>query len=81
MTVVPFMRQVMAHYRGHGRRHLPWRNTRDPYRILVSEMMLQQTQVDRAIPFYTRFIQRFPRVEVLAGTSLSEVLMLWSGLG
>ncbi len=61
--------------------YLPWRQTRDPYRILVSEMMLQQTQVDRVIPKYTRFIKTFSTVELLARAPLSQVLLLWSGLG
>lgn len=64
-----------------NRRDLPWRHTRDPYRILVSEVMLQQTQVDRVIPYYERFLDRFPTVEALAEAPTSEVIRLWSGLG
>lgn len=60
---------------------MPWRATHDPYKILVSEVMLQQTQVERVIPFYERFIQRFPTPEALAKAPLSEVLKYWSGLG
>jgi A/G-specific adenine glycosylase len=62
-------------------RDLPWRKTRDPYRILVSEVMLQQTQVDRVIPFYERFLTTFPDLHALADAPVSEVIRLWSGLG
>jgi A/G-specific adenine glycosylase len=62
-------------------RDLPWRRTRDPYAILVSEVMLQQTQVDRVLPYYTRFLERFPTVEDLAAAATSDVIRLWSGLG
>jgi A/G-specific adenine glycosylase len=62
-------------------RDLPWRRTRDPYAILVSEVMLQQTQVDRVLPYYTRFLERFPTVEDLASAATSDVIRIWSGLG
>jgi A/G-specific adenine glycosylase len=62
-------------------RDLPWRRTRDPYAILVSEVMLQQTQVDRVLPYYTRFLDRFPTVEDLAAASTADVIRIWSGLG
>jgi A/G-specific adenine glycosylase len=62
-------------------RDLPWRRTRDPYAILVSEVMLQQTQVDRVLPYYARFLERFPTVQVLAAASTAEVIRIWSGLG
>ena len=62
-------------------RELPWRAGRDPYRIWVSEIMLQQTRVETVIPFYLRFLQRFPGVEELAAADEQEVLSLWSGLG
>lgn len=65
----------------HGRLELPWRRTSDPYAILVSELMLQQTQVSRVIPKYQAFIQRFPNLRTLRQTQLSEVLLLWQGLG
>ncbi len=65
----------------HGRRDLPWQRTRDPYRIWLSEVMLQQTQVATVIPYYERFLARFPDVESLAGAELDDVLALWSGLG
>lgn len=64
-----------------NRRDLPWRHTRDPYRILVSEVMLQQTQVDRVIPYYERFLQTLPTVQSLAGAPTSAVITMWAGLG
>ena len=63
------------------RRDLPWRNTRDPYRIWISECMLQQTQVATVIPYYERFLIRFPDVQSLAAANLDEVYQLWAGLG
>jgi A/G-specific adenine glycosylase len=62
-------------------RDLPWRRTRDPYAILVSEVMLQQTQVDRVLPYYERFLERFPTVANLAAAPTAEVIRIWSGLG
>src|SRR5215217_3422436 len=62
-------------------RELPWRRTRDPYAILVSEVMLQQTQVERVLPYYTRFLEQFPTVEDLAAAPTSDVIRIWSGLG
>lgn len=76
-----FKREVWDFYRKNGRAHLPWRNTRDPYKILVSEIMLQQTQVERVIPFYNKFLLRFPSTDALARAKTSEVLKLWQGLG
>src|SRR5438128_6555002 len=67
-------------YRAH-QRSLPWRRTRDPYAIWVSEVMLQQTRVDTVIPYYTRFLARFPTVHRLADAPLDDVLAHWSGLG
>lgn len=64
-----------------NRRDLPWRHTRDPYRIMVSEIMLQQTQVDRVIPYYHRWLESFPTVHELAAAPTSEVIRLWKGLG
>lgn len=63
------------------KRDLPWRRTKDPYKILVSEIMLQQTQVERVLPFYAEFTKRFPTPQTLAKAPLSEVLKVWSGLG
>jgi len=67
--------------RSAGRNHLPWQNTADPYRIWLSEIMLQQTQVATVIPYYQRFLERFPDVISLAHGSLDEVMALWAGLG
>jgi A/G-specific adenine glycosylase len=64
----------------HGR-DLPWRHTRDPYAILVSEVMLQQTQVDRVVPRYRRWLERWPTAEALAAASPAEVIREWQGLG
>lgn len=73
-------RTALRHFKSHGR-DLPWRRTRDPYRIFVSEMMLQQTQVSRVIPKYKTFIRAFPSWRALARARFSEVLVLWQGLG
>ncbi|HWP94259.1 MAG TPA: A/G-specific adenine glycosylase [Gammaproteobacteria bacterium] len=76
-----FARRVLAWYRAHGRRDLPWQREPTPYRVWVSEIMLQQTQVATVIPYYERFMRRFPDVTALAAASLDEVLHHWSGLG
>lgn len=81
MTPKKFRDTVWKHYREHGRHDLPWRKTTDAYRILVSEVMLQQTQVERVIPYYARFLKKFPTVHALAKAPLSEVLIEWQGLG
>ena len=75
-----FQRKVLGYYRQHGR-SLPWRATTDPYKILISEIMLQQTQVDRVLPYYTKWISRWPTITDLAQTSRKEVLHAWLGLG
>ncbi len=72
---------ISKYYAVHGRSHLPWRKTRDVYKILVSEVMLQQTQVDRVLPKYAEFLKAFPTVHSLAQASLRDVLTHWSGLG
>src|SRR5919202_3855933 len=72
--------RVLRWYSRSGRR-LPWRETRDPYAILVSEVMLQQTQAARVIPAFARFLRRFPTLADLASASLGDVLREWSGLG
>ena len=72
--------RLLAWYRAH-RRDLPWRRTRDPYRVLISEVMLQQTQVERVIPKYHEFLERFPTIEALAAAPTAEVIRVWSGLG
>lgn len=65
----------------HGRKNLPWQHTSDPYRIWLSEIMLQQTQVVTVIDYFERFIRRFPTIQALAGAAIDDVLALWSGLG
>ena len=74
-------RVVWKYYKAHGRHSLPWRLTTDPYAILVSEVMLQQTQVLRVIPKYRAFMATYPTVHDLAATSLADVLRQWQGLG
>lgn len=81
MTPAKFRAVVWRHFTAHGRHELPWRKTHNPYRILVSEVMLQQTQVDRVIPYYKNFLKEFPTVDVLAKAPLSNVLRVWQGLG
>lgn len=76
-----FVKQVRDLHRTEGRHDLPWRNTRDPYRILVSEVMLQQTQVERVRGYYARFLERFPDIASLAAAPAADVLRLWQGLG
>ena len=81
-----FLEQVWAYYRQYARQDLPWRQPDadgafDPYKVLVSELMLQQTQVARVVPKYNSFLQRFPTVEILAQATLGDVLKEWQGLG
>ncbi|MFZ5543664.1 MAG: A/G-specific adenine glycosylase, partial [Pseudomonadota bacterium] len=78
---VTIAQRVIAWQRTHGRHALPWQQTRDPYRVWLSEIMLQQTQVSTVLAYYTRFLQRFPDVKELAAAPLDDVLALWSGLG
>src|SRR6058998_466181 len=75
-----FRRRLLEWYRRNGR-DLPWRQTRDPYRILVSEVMLQQTQVDRVLPKYQEWLTKYPTMEELAEAPLSEVKKSWYPLG
>src|SRR5512147_1767661 len=75
-----FQRRLLAWYRAEGRK-LPWRRTRDPYRILVSETMLQQTQVERVKGYYRRFLRRYPTVQDLAAARPERVREAWEGLG
>jgi len=90
MTPRKFRELVWAHYKKHGRHDLPWRSpalkprrdkTLDTYKVLVSEVMLQQTQVERVIPFYKKFIKQFPTAKKLAESPLPDVLRAWQGLG
>ena len=76
-----FAEKLVAWQRRHGRRGLPWQGTRDPYRIWLSEVMLQQTQVSTVIPYFEKFISKYRSVEALAAASEDEVLRLWAGLG
>lgn len=73
--------KVVSWQKTHGRNDLPWQNTRDPYRVWLSEVMLQQTQVATVLDYFPRFLDRFPTVGSLAAAHLDEVLGLWSGLG
>ncbi len=83
MTFEPrqFAERLLAWFELHGRHNLPWQQDPTPYRVWVSEVMLQQTQVTTVIPYYERFVARFPTVESLAEAPLDEVLHLWTGLG
>src|SRR5690606_25898804 len=76
-----FAHTVIAWQKQHGRHALPWQNTRDVYRVWLSEIMLQQTQVAAVIPYYQRFLDTFPTVEALAAASSEQVMAHWSGLG
>jgi len=74
-------KRLLAWYDHHGRKALPWKLKTSPYRVWVSEVMLQQTQVTTVIPYFERFMQRFPDITTLAAAELDEVLHLWTGLG
>lgn len=76
-----FAESVVAWQRTHGRSELPWQNTQDPYRVWLSEVMLQQTQVSTVLGYFARFLERFPTVGALAAGTEDEVFALWSGLG
>jgi A/G-specific adenine glycosylase len=76
-----FQNEVIEYWQKNGRHELPWRKTKDPYKILVSEIMLQQTQVKRVLEKYKEFLMRFPNINALAHAPLSAVLKVWSGLG
>src|SRR5436309_9040485 len=75
------VRRGLLRWYERAKRDLPWRRTRDPYAIWISEVMLQQTRVAAVIPYYERFLKRFPNAEALAAAPEAEVLALWSGLG
>lgn len=75
-----FQKTILDFYRKEGRA-FPWRETRDPYAILISEIMLQQTQAERVVPFFKAWIKRFPTVQTLATAPLREVILAWQGLG
>ena len=77
----PFSDRLIAWQRRHGRHDLPWQKTAEPYRVWLSEIMLQQTQVATVIPYYHRFLERFPTLARLAAAPAEDVMALWSGLG
>jgi A/G-specific adenine glycosylase len=77
----PFATRLLAWFDQHGRRGLPWQSPRTPYRVWLSEIMLQQTQVTAVIPYFERFVARFPDVASLAGAEADEVMRHWAGLG
>ncbi len=79
--VAPFADRLLAWYDVHGRNHLPWQTPRSAYRVWLSEVMLQQTQVATVIPYFERFVARFPDFRSLADADIDEVLALWAGLG
>src|ERR1039458_6149214 len=81
LSVSQFQKLVWDHYKKNGRHDMPWRKTRDPYRILVSEIMLQQTQVSRVKKFYPAFIKKWPTFRALANAKTADVLRTWQGLG
>jgi len=81
LTPLPFANRILRWYDQYGRKHLPWKQNPTPYRVWISEIMLQQTQVATVIPYYERFMKSFPSVNILAQASLDEVLHHWSGLG
>jgi A/G-specific adenine glycosylase len=81
LTKASLAASVIRWQRAHGRHGLPWQGTRDPYRVWLSEVMLQQTQVSTVLGYYSRFLERFPSVADLAAAPLDDVLALWSGLG
>ncbi|SAL27124.1 A/G-specific adenine glycosylase [Caballeronia peredens] len=81
LALTDFSARLIAWQRIHGRHDLPWQNTRDAYRIWLSEIMLQQTQVSTVIPYYARFLERFPTVTALADAPIDDVMALWAGLG
>lgn len=76
-----FAQTLVAWQKKHGRNHLPWQNTQDPYRVWLSEIMLQQTQVSTVLDYYAKFLQHFPTVADLAAAPQDQVMGLWSGLG
>lgn len=81
MSTHEFADALLRWFEVAGRKHLPWQQQRSPYRVWISEIMLQQTQVTTVIPYYQRFMTRFPDVQSLASAPLDEVLHLWTGLG
>ena len=81
MQTAAFQRAVLNWFDQHGRTNLPWQHNISPYRVWVSEIMLQQTQVTTVIPYFQRFMESFPTVQALAAAPLDNVLHHWTGLG
>ena len=81
MTVKSSISESIINWYSNHQRDLPWRKTRNPYFIWISEVMLQQTQVETVIPYYKRFLSKFPTIEILARASLQEVLKVWENMG
>lgn len=83
MNILPhqFQKLILQWFDHHGRKHLPWQQNKTPYRVWISEIMLQQTQVNTVIPYYEQFMQRFPDITALAHAHEDEVLHAWAGLG
>src|SRR3990167_8286209 len=81
LTPKKFQQLLCQWFDTHGRKNLPWQKNKTPYRVWLSEIMLQQTQVSTAIPYFQRFLTRFPTIKSLANASEDEVLHLWTGLG
>ncbi len=79
--MTPFANAILKWYDAYGRKHLPWQQNKTAYSVWLSEIMLQQTQVATVIPYFERFMQRFPTVIDLANAEQDEVLHLWTGLG
>jgi A/G-specific adenine glycosylase len=81
ITIAAFKKAIWTYYRRAGRGSLPWRHTRNPYAIFISEIMLQQTQVSRVEKYYEKFVKRFPGFRALARAKTSDMLKMWQGLG
>ena len=75
-----FSEKILSWYKINGRKNLPWK-VKDPYKIWISEVMLQQTQVKTVIPYYNKFVASYPDLKSLSKASLDDLMLLWSGLG
>ncbi|MEL0173075.1 MAG: A/G-specific adenine glycosylase, partial [Gammaproteobacteria bacterium] len=75
-----FSENILKWYKVHGRKDLPWK-VNDPYKIWISEIMLQQTQVSTVIPYYKKFVKKYPSLESLSKANYDDLMLLWSGLG
>jgi A/G-specific adenine glycosylase len=81
MQDVPYMRRKLLRWYAREARDLPWRRTKDPYRIWMSEIIMQQTRIDQGLPYYERFIEAFPTIHDLAAAPIDQIMKLWEGLG